>query len=146
MNGKRLTTGILGDHLPPERHASFRAWLTGHRLLACNFPISALAQLAGVSISASAAYRLAVAEGLRGERFNRTRYAQFWSTVNWQLPDTDLSRIWGVSRQNLRARRARLGVGRPRWRLPGAANDLAYRRAVAREQRRSRSYRGPRPA
>src|SRR5690348_7847765 len=99
---------------PPDatrRH--FRRWLRKHRRVARETPLRALLDRYAPGISPSAAYRAAVAEGVRGLRSYRTRYAGFWNLINWELPDSVLESIWGVARGNLRQRRLRTAKGSP---------------------------------
>src|SRR3954471_21008812 len=79
-------------------------------------------------------------------RLNRTRYSDFWRTIDWSLPDLMLAEIWQVDRANLRARRVRLGAGRPRWRLVKHRQSAVFLAAVARERVKARRFTGPRPA
>src|SRR3954447_23064443 len=102
-----------------KKLACFREWVRRNRTLAKKLPLQALVPLSRIRISHSAAYRAAWLEGARGFRRNQTRYAEFWSKLNWQLPDTALSFVWSIDRANLHARRVRLGVGQPLWKLPG---------------------------
>ncbi|MGE5609923.1 MAG: hypothetical protein ACM359_11765 [Bacillota bacterium] len=141
-------TGSAADdcgYRTPVR-ARFQAWVRDHYKGAIGRTVPELVQLFGGRLSKSAAYRIARSEGLKGLRSNRTRYARFWALVNWELPDTDLARVWRVDRGNLRARRARLGIEPSRWRLPSAYANPRYRRMLGREMRRAAMYRGPRPA
>src|SRR5688572_26396631 len=113
--------------------------------MARKLPFRALLRRYGRTISFAAAYRIAVAERVAGVRRNHTQYAHFWQKVNWELPDSVLERVWGVTRGNLRQRRLRMGMGRPAFLLPADTTNARYRLALARERRRARSYHGPRP-
>jgi hypothetical protein len=98
-----------------------------------------------VPISRAAAYRCALAIGVAGRRFNRTRYAAFWDGLNWALPDLLLCRIWRIDRGNLRRRRERLGKGAARYDVIADGANKTFRNAIRREERKSAAYRGPRP-
>src|SRR5690242_4400915 len=102
----------IGHH--DELRHRFRSWLVGQRF-APDMTLRLLMEKFGRPISVSSAYRIAVTVGLRGRRRNRTRYQGFWDAINWELPDSTLSRIWGVTRGNLRQRRVRLAAGPPRF-------------------------------
>src|SRR5688500_7786694 len=93
------------------KQAAFRSWLRHRRRAIKKLELREMLALYDGDISVSAAYRAAVAEGLLGQRQNHTRYARFWDTINWRLPDSVLSAAWGVMRGNIRHRRVRLGVG-----------------------------------
>src|SRR4051812_21249754 len=94
-----------------SNRSQFQQWLHRHRALVLTTPLPAVLRRFGHNITLSSAYRVAVAEGLRGRRRNDTRYVEFWNTINWALPDNTLHRIWGVTRGNLRQRRLRIGAG-----------------------------------
>jgi hypothetical protein len=123
----------------------FRVWLRGKRQHIRKLKLRHILALYEGNISMSAAYRAAVAEGLRGKRHNDTRYETFWALINWELPDTMLQRIWGVWRGNLRHRRLRMNLGAARFNLRYCKLDSEFRQAVAREKRRAAHYCGPRP-
>jgi hypothetical protein len=125
------------------RHA-FARFLRSRRP-GSSVPLQQLIRESGLAISTAAAYRVAVRMGLRGLRRSRTRYAAFWDTINWMLPDGNLAEIWGTSRGNLRSRRALIGAGLPRWRRGCDACSLAYRAALAQELQRAATFAGPRP-
>jgi DNA adenine methylase len=57
--------------------------------------------------------------------------------INWDLPDRVLHRVWGVSRQTLRQRRARTGIGPARFDANEWLEDPEFIRAIVREQRRA---------
>lgn len=107
--------------------------------------LPALLRRYGGLISTSAAYRAALAEGVRGKRRNNTRYEGFWRTINWVLPDSVLSNVWGVSRGNLRQRRVRLGVGDPAYDARFDFTKASFLDVVAFEVQRAAAYTGPRP-
>lgn len=130
---------------PKHSRSQFRVWLRSHRTSAKNLSIRELVLGYGQTISMAGAYRVAVAEGLRGARSNWTRYERFWARINWDLPDSVLSAVWGVDRGNLRQRRDRINVGPPRFRLPVARSDPHFVRAVFNERLRSKRYHGARP-
>lgn len=94
---------------------AFQQWLAANRREVRKMPIREVLAIYGGHISVSAAYRIAVGLGLRGKRRNASRYDKFWATINWRLPDTTLSAIWGVGRGNIRQRRVRLGVDDPSY-------------------------------
>ncbi len=123
----------------------FRGWLRNNHELALALPLPVLVRRYGRDISMSSAYRVALAEGVRGSRRNATRYAAFWKMINWDLPDSVLSTIWGVGRGNLRTRRVRLQLGSPRFDARCFPTSHSYHEAVSREKRRASHYRGPRP-
>jgi hypothetical protein len=127
-----------------ERHA-FRMWLRKNRRAVRKLELPEMLARYGGDISVSAAYRAAIAEGLRGKRCNGTRYAPFWATINWRLPDSVLSAIWGVMRGNIRQRRVRLGVGDATYDGRLDMKNPAYLEEVDREKRRARRFEGPRP-
>jgi hypothetical protein len=141
VNGKLHGTPVT----PPPTRKAFRKWLRKHRRLARTLTLSAPIHEFGEPISTPAAYRAALAEGLRGRRRYATRFTRFWQSINWSLPDTVLERVWGVARQNLRQRRRRQHVGPPRWRLPDHAGNPEFEAALNREARFAASRRGPRP-
>lgn len=124
---------------------SFRHWLRKHRRDALRMPLVELITRYGHDISVATAYRVAISEGLRGLRRNMTRYSEFWDTINWALPDRVLTRIWGVSRQNLRQRRLRTRVGSAKHASSGSLCEPAFRRAVAQESQKASRYAGLRP-
>lgn len=107
--------------------------------------MTAIIALYSGDISMSAAYRVAVTEGMKGNRKYRTKYGRFWSTINWRLPDNTLSVIWGVMRGNIRQRRLRLGVGGAVYSARRDTKDPNYKQEVAKEQRLANSFVGPRP-
>jgi hypothetical protein len=78
-------------------------------------------------------------------RFNRTKYFDFWKIINWSLPDTTLSTIWGVDRGNIRARRVRLHSGSSRWRLKRDAGHPVFLAAIGLEKLKSKKFSGPKP-
>jgi hypothetical protein len=125
--------------------AAFAAWLVRHRADASALTIKEMVSRSKVSISQSAAYRTALALGFRGARFNQTRYATFWLSLNWQLPDGALAEIWGIDRGNLRRRRERLHKGAPKYDLVRDHGDAKLTELIRREERKSRGYQGPRP-
>jgi hypothetical protein len=125
--------------------AAFAAWLVRHRPDAGALTIKEMVARSKLPISGSAAYRTALAVGLRGKRFNQTRYATFWFNLNWQLPDAILAEVWGVDRGNLRRRRERMRKGPPRFNVDTHSSAEVYLTAVAREQQRARAFRGPKP-
>jgi hypothetical protein len=125
--------------------AAFAAWLVRHRADAGALTIKEMVLRSKVSISQSAAYRTALALGFRGTRFNQTRYATFWVSLNWQLPDGALAEIWGVDRGNLRRRRERLHKGAPKYDLVRDRGNAKLTELIRREERKSQGYRGPRP-
>lgn len=129
-----------------QKRQDFKRWLRKHRRLALSASFPAVVRAHGSGISVAAAYRVAVAVGLRGARRNRTRYARFWTMLNWDLPDGVLSAIWGVAYGNLRQRRVRMGVGAPKFTIRNSASDPTFLDAVRRERRRRSSYTGPRPS
>ena len=123
----------------------FRRWIRLNRCKAKKLPLPVLLTRYGRAISFPSAYRVAVAEGLRGGRLNRTKYAAFWDTINWHLPDGVLAAIWGVFRGNLRQRRLRIGAGSPKFKYPDALFDPRFIKAVFREKQVARRYDGLRP-
>jgi hypothetical protein len=123
----------------------FQRWLRRNRRIAKTSPLPVLLRQYDFAMSLPSAYRIAVAEGIRGHRFNQTRYAAFWETINWDLPDSVLHAIWGVWRGNLRQRRLRIHAGPPRFTVPSARSDPRFIEAVVREKRVARRYDGPRP-
>jgi hypothetical protein len=123
----------------------FRDWLRRHRSTARKHPFSHLLASFDGSISKSSAYRAALMEGLRGQRLNKTRYAEFWATINWDLPDSVLSRVWAVKRGNLRQRRNRLQVGPPQFRALDISRDTVLRGLINQECKHARNFSGPRP-
>jgi hypothetical protein len=125
--------------------AQFRKWLRDHRRQAADMSLSRLVRCFNSPISLSAAYRVALAAGLRGKRRNRTRYEQFWSLIDWSLPDSVLSDVWGVKRGNLRQRRVRLGIDAPRFNVLRDFRSAQFVKAVSDERRRAAEYAGPRP-
>src|SRR4051812_45638364 len=66
-----------------EARQAFRRWLRHHRRLAAVMELPALLRRYRGRISVSAAYRAALAEGVRGKRRNNTRYETFWRAINW---------------------------------------------------------------
>jgi hypothetical protein len=113
--------------------------------MAVRLPPCLLLRRYGQPISLPSAYRIAVAEGLRGARRNRSRYDQFWKLVDWELPDGVLERIWGVWRGNLRNRRLRTDAGSASFSAGVDHADRRFREAVARQIRAAVKYHGPRP-
>lgn len=93
----------------------------------------------------SAAYRAAVRVGLLGKRANRSRYDSFWAQVNWRLPDRVLARVWQLDRSNVRARRLRLGVDRPRWRNSYDLRLRSFESALRSEEIKANRFTGQRP-
>ncbi len=122
----------------------FAAWLTSNAK-ARRLGVPAMLKLYGRSISYSAAYRVLVDMGLRGQRNNRSRYERFWQQVNWRLPDIVLSAVWGTWRGNLRSRRLRIKAPAPRWQLTVDRKNPGYQRALAREQAKAAAFTGSRP-
>jgi hypothetical protein len=123
----------------------FRQWLRRHRRRAKKTPIPKLMTEFHGRISQSSAYRAAMKEGLRGRRYNSTRYTEFWGIINWALPDHSLEQIWGVSRQNVRHRRVRIGAGEPKFSARGKTWPDEFVRAFEREIEKAQNYHGPRP-
>jgi hypothetical protein len=142
---QRSSCGRMKHLTGATQRQQFRDWLRVHSDLVANIPFPSAVRLYGKAISVSSAYRLAVEEGLRGARRNRTRYEAFWSIIDWRLPDTSLARIWGVARGNLRQRRLRVRAGLPRFCAKAHSDNARYRIAIAKEEERARSYSGPRP-
>lgn len=125
--------------------ASFTEWLIRHRHQLRGLSVPDMIRRSAVPISRPAAYRCAMAVGIRGRRFNRTRYAAFWKGLNWDLPDLLLAQIWRVDRGNLRRRRQRLNKGAPRFGVTRGRDEPSLAAAVRREELKSANYDGPRP-
>lgn len=142
MNVNRMVNGGMTS----EQFSRFRKWVRQRQSLAGTLPLDELIRLSRIRISHSAAYRAALLEGARGHRHNQTRLAKFWLQLNWHLPDTALAVVWGVDRANLRARRVRLRVGKPLWKLPSCTSDHSFLAALRLERTRARRFRGDRPA
>jgi hypothetical protein len=123
----------------------FRRWIRLNRCKARRLPLPILLTWYGRAISFPSAYRIAVAEGVRGGRFNRTKFDAFRNTINWDLPDGVLHAIWCVLRGNLRQRRVRIGAGSPKYTYPDALFDPQFTKAVFREKQVARRYEGLRP-
>lgn len=123
----------------------FREWLHANRARVGKMKVHQMVTLWGEPISRSSAYRAAIAEGLRGLRMNRTRYAAFWNLINWRLPDSVLSAIWGVTRGNIRTRRVRLGVGDAAYDARSVREHSCHRKEVDREMRIASKFNGLRP-
>ncbi len=127
---------------PPR---SFRDWVARNARRLSSQPLKNIVDLYGAPVSQSAAYRACRSVGLKGLRSNATRYAKFWSAVNWRLPNTVLASIWEVDYGNLRARRERLRIGPPKWRAVQDASDPVYMAAVAVERVKARRFPHPKP-
>jgi hypothetical protein len=123
----------------------FRLWLQTHPAQRKG-TLRKLIDRSGLGVSLSAAYRAARDLGLRGKRRNRSRYDEFWRSLDWRLPDSSLASIWNVARGNIRNRRMLMGIGAPRWQLRRDARDPAFIRASEREQDRARQYVGQTPS
>src|SRR5688572_13318459 len=104
----------------------FQRWLSPRQSEFAGRSTKQITSAFGQPISASSAYRGCQELGLRGQRTNRTRYATFWSIINWSLPTSVLARIWNVDYGNLLARRRRLKVRPPRWRADYDASDPVF--------------------
>ena len=124
---------------------AFKIWLRAQSFTG-NAPLPLILRRYKRRISHSAAYRVCRNVGLKGRRYNQTRYAEFWKRINWELPDTVLSDIWKTNRGNLRARRARLGIPSPRWRLPRDRKNVVFVTAIQWVVEKSREFRAPRPS
>jgi hypothetical protein len=133
------------NRLGCDERAQFEKWIGLNRELAAKTPLRILLQQYGPHLSNSAAYRVALRSGLRGNRRNSSRYAEFWATIDWTLPDTILERIWGVARQNLRHRRVRIGAGDPHHSARGPVWSDALQTAIRHELNREKHFHGPRP-
>ena len=83
---------------------------------------------------------------LRPTRTYHTAYEAFWSAINWKLPDGILSNVWLTDRGNIRARRARLRKGPPRWRQRRDRGHPVFLAAIALEKLKSKKFTGLRPA
>lgn len=128
-----------------ERREAFRRWIKRHRKLVWQRPFLDLLRLYEGEISLSSAYRVAIHENLRGKRRNKSRYSEFWSAVDWRLPDAALSKIWAVSRTTLRQRRVRLGVSEPIFVQSRDQGSREYLRLYRLEWQRSQSFTHARP-
>ncbi len=79
-------------------------------------------------------------------RRNRSRFDDFWQSVNWQLPDSTLSQVWQVDRGNLHARRIRLGHPPPRWQVLRDQSNPVFGAAISLEKLKARKFAGAKPA
>jgi len=124
---------------------SFRKWLAKQpaELLQCSVP--EMVRSFGGQVSWSGAYRSAAELGLKSVRRNYSRYDEFWSLLNWKLPDLVLGRIWCVHRSNVRARRIRLKLAAALWELPRDSRRMSFQCAVREEMNKSCEFSGPRP-
>lgn len=120
----------------------FRIFLENNPDKAKDCSIPDLIKSSGIEISQSAAYRVAFMAGFRGLRKNHSKYIEFWHQINWDLPDSDLSEIWGTERGNVQSKRKFLGMQKPKWsRLPAIYRkdveeyDIAYT-AESKKQKR----------
>jgi hypothetical protein len=128
-----------------DARIEFRDWLRRNRRTVANVALREVLRRYGGDISLQSAYRIAVVEGLRGHRRNASRYAAFWEALNWDLPDSVLSAVWNVTRGNLRQRRLRLGVGRPKYRVHRHSTSPTFLAVVACEKRIASRFTGLRP-
>ena len=128
-----------------EQRQHFERWLRSNRSMATKMPMRVLLSQYGLQMSKSSAYRIAVRTGLRGRRHNSSRYDDFWALINWALPDNTLEQIWGVSRQNVRHRRVRIGAGEPEFTAHGQTWPDDFISAFNREIEKEQKYHGPRP-
>ena len=93
----------------------------------------------------TAAYRSAVEIGLLGRRTNASRYDAFWDQLDWRLPNRVLARIWRLDRSNVRARRLRLGLDRPRWCTSYDFQLPSFEAALRAEEAKAGRFTGRRP-
>lgn len=164
--GRRLTTGGSSSRGRASRQAATR-WrsspeLDGSRPRGAQQPVSSSADLtrksdrhgAGIKINLSLHklyvitynIRMSRPRSRRPKRLNSSHYDLFWHTTNWMLPDAVLADIWRVDRGNLRARRVRLGIGPPRWRVMKDSANPVFRAALALERVKPARFVGPRLA
>lgn len=130
----------------PSQRSRFRDWLLANRNEVDQLQLTELLRRYRGVISKSSAYRVAVAMRVRGTRQHSTRYAKFWNTINWRLPDSSLSAIWKVTRGNIRQRRVRLGVGDAAYNARWDRENESYLSEVAHERRRAARFEGLRPS
>jgi hypothetical protein len=142
---KNGATANVTDRVRDGAVDSFAMWLRSHRPRAEVTGLPDLVREFGGNISLSSAYRIAVRMGAKGRRHNRSRYDEFWEIVNWDLPDSVLSELWGVARGNLRQRRVRLGKGKCAFNVRNSRHSSDFKRQVQCEEGRARNYDGPRP-
>lgn len=129
-----------------NRISVFSKWAKANRQFVMQSPIHEVVKEYGRRASRSGAYSACLRLGLRGKRINSTRYAKFWASLNWNLPDTILSKVWRTNRGNLRARRKRLCLPHPAWRLHHDRNCPEFLAALGKELERSRRFNEKRPA
>jgi hypothetical protein len=133
-------------HDQPASRAEFRRWLMPRREQVRGMSVPEVMRVFGRPVNWSAAYRVMIEAGLKGNRRNRSRYETFWAALNWHLPDLVLANVWKVDRGNLQKRRTRLNLPAPRWRLHRHAGNPFLEAAIQEEKRKARRFRGPRPA
>ena len=133
------------DPGPIQARQNFRQWLCHNRRRARKTPLPKLMTDFQGRISQSSAYRAAMKEGVRGQRHNYSRYGEFWRLIDWALPDLSLEQIWGVSRQNVRHRRVRIGAGAPKFSARAQNWPDEFITAFSREIVKAQKYHGPRP-
>jgi hypothetical protein len=102
--------------------------------------------MSGICISSSTAYRVAKNLGVKGKDTKTTKYQEFWETINWELPDLDLSRIWNVDRGNIRQKRVFLEMHPPVWHKTVDSEDKEYKKALRKERKKAKQFAGHVPS
>jgi hypothetical protein len=158
VNAVRTQSNIpCATHEKIHARAQFAKFLKNNRKKARELAIPELVaefcEQESLSINRSAAYRVAMSLKYRGHRRNKSRYDPFWETINWMLPDSDLSEIWGVERGNIQSRRKTLSMfavenvlDKPLWHRSEFEKSVQYQEAFVREKMKARNFKHPRPS